>query len=248
MLDLFRRNTSLLISRHSFCQAERWLEIFTAASKGCGTELRKWQNGRRRMQLIFSCLAGSSGIWLWWEKSPLPTANSKSAVLLRLGFHLAHLQWAAGMLLFFCSTLGSDGLALPSVVSSHAWGNLRQSLRGLSVEFAKLSDKAAQQVQPSVFPTHHLLSCPKLALGNKCCFVNVLRGAVKRTMLWKNWIFSWICCSLTEWVNETFFLLLLKWHLFQKQLNVKVPYAPQLSFTMWVSLLPCLRSEVSNSF
>lgn len=93
----------------------------------------------------------------------------------------------------------------------------------------------------------YLLSCPKLALGNKCCFVNVLRGAVKRTMLWKNWIFSWICCSLTEWENDTF-VLVLKWHLFQKLLNVKVPYSPQLSSPMCVSLLPCLRSEVSNSF
>lgn len=57
-----------------------------------------------------------------------------------------------------------------------------------------------------VFHLHHLLCCvcPKLALGNKCCFVNVLRAGEKKMMLWKNWIFSWICCSRTGWVSFTF--------------------------------------------
>ncbi|XP_008327486.1 sorting nexin-8a [Cynoglossus semilaevis] len=44
------------------------------------------------------------------------------------------------------STLGSDSLSLPSFASSqNSWGTLRQSLKSLSVEFAVLSDKAAQQ-------------------------------------------------------------------------------------------------------
>ncbi|KAF3845966.1 hypothetical protein F7725_003044 [Dissostichus mawsoni] len=44
------------------------------------------------------------------------------------------------------STLGSDGSSLPSLASSQStWGTLRQSLKSLSVEFAVLSDKAAQQ-------------------------------------------------------------------------------------------------------
>uniref|UniRef100_A0AAQ5XAQ6 PX domain-containing protein n=1 Tax=Amphiprion ocellaris TaxID=80972 RepID=A0AAQ5XAQ6_AMPOC len=44
------------------------------------------------------------------------------------------------------STLGSDASTLPSLASSQStWGTLRQSLKSLSVEFAVLSDKAAQQ-------------------------------------------------------------------------------------------------------
>ncbi|XP_056870919.1 sorting nexin-8a isoform X2 [Takifugu flavidus] len=44
------------------------------------------------------------------------------------------------------SLLGSDGSSLPPWASSQAtWGTLRQSLKSLSVEFAELSDKAAQQ-------------------------------------------------------------------------------------------------------
>ncbi|XP_067088933.1 sorting nexin-8a [Osmerus mordax] len=44
------------------------------------------------------------------------------------------------------STLGSDGSPIPSMASSQStWGTLRQSLKGLSVEFALLADKAAQQ-------------------------------------------------------------------------------------------------------
>ncbi|KAM8823936.1 sorting nexin-8a isoform 1-T2 [Synchiropus picturatus] len=44
------------------------------------------------------------------------------------------------------STLGSDTLSLPSLASSQSgWGTLRQALKSLSVEFALLSDKSAQQ-------------------------------------------------------------------------------------------------------
>lgn len=61
--------------------------------------------------------------------------------------------------LFFFSTLGSDASSLPSLASSQStWGTLRQSLKSLSVEFAVLSDKAAQQVRPSFVHPHHLLS------------------------------------------------------------------------------------------
>lgn len=91
--------------------------------------------------------------------------------------------------MFFHSTLGSDASSLPSLASSQStWGTLRQSLKSLSVEFAVLSDKAAQQVQPSFLHPHHLLccACPKLALGNKCCSASVLRADGRRMMLWKN--------------------------------------------------------------
>uniref|UniRef100_A0AAY4C507 PX domain-containing protein n=1 Tax=Denticeps clupeoides TaxID=299321 RepID=A0AAY4C507_9TELE len=44
------------------------------------------------------------------------------------------------------SVLGSDGSPIPSMASSQStWGALRQSLKGLSVEFAQLADKAVQQ-------------------------------------------------------------------------------------------------------
>lgn len=44
------------------------------------------------------------------------------------------------------SALGSDASTLPSLAPSQSsWGTLRQSLKSLSVEFAVLSDKAAQQ-------------------------------------------------------------------------------------------------------
>lgn len=115
--------------------------------------------------------------------------------------YILPLEWCC----FSCSTLGSDGSSLPSLASSQStWRTLRKSLKSLSVEFAVLSDKAAQQVRPSVHHHHHLLCCPKLAPCNKCCFVNVLRGDGKRMMLWKNLIFSWICCSRTEWVSYSF--------------------------------------------
>ncbi|KAL7979286.1 hypothetical protein Chor_015310 [Crotalus horridus] len=45
------------------------------------------------------------------------------------------------------SALGSDTTPLPSwaALNSSAWGNLKQALKGLSVEFAMLADKAVQQ-------------------------------------------------------------------------------------------------------
>lgn len=66
VLSLLCRNISPPTSRLSSQQAESWLEIFTTASKSCGTEPRKWRSARRRTQLISSCLAKSSGISLLW--------------------------------------------------------------------------------------------------------------------------------------------------------------------------------------
>lgn len=103
-----------------------------------------------------------------------------------------------------CSVLGSDGSSLPSWASSQSsWGALRQSLKSLSVEFAVLSDKAAQQVNlppPPILHLLHLLCCNKQHDKNKHWCANVLRGDGKRTTSWKSSTFSWICCSRTEWV------------------------------------------------
>ncbi|XP_061455446.1 sorting nexin-8 isoform X1 [Rhineura floridana] len=56
---------------------------------------------------------------------------------------------AADLLMFGkeLSALGSDTTPLPSWASlnNSAWGNLKQALKGLSVEFALLADKAVQQ-------------------------------------------------------------------------------------------------------
>ncbi|XP_045432883.1 sorting nexin-8 isoform X2 [Pipistrellus kuhlii] len=56
---------------------------------------------------------------------------------------------AADLLIFGkeLSALGSDTTPLPSwaALSSSTWGALKQALKGLSVEFAVLADKAAQQ-------------------------------------------------------------------------------------------------------
>nr|KAF6448927.1 sorting nexin 8 [Rousettus aegyptiacus] len=56
---------------------------------------------------------------------------------------------AADLLMFGkeLSALGSDTTPLPSWAALHSstWGSLKQALKGLSVEFALLADKAAQQ-------------------------------------------------------------------------------------------------------
>lgn len=53
---------------------------------------------------------------------------------------------------FSPSALGSDTTPLPSWATLHSstWGSLKQALKGLSVEFALLADKAAQQVSEFV--------------------------------------------------------------------------------------------------
>lgn len=63
---------------------------------------------------------------------------------------------AADLLIFGkeLSALGSDTTPLPSWAALHlsTWGSLKQALKGLSVEFALLADRAAQQNPPaSVF-------------------------------------------------------------------------------------------------
>lgn len=51
------------------------------------------------------------------------------------------------------SALGSDTTPLPSwaALNNNTWGTLKQALKGLSVEFALLADKAVQQVSPLLF-------------------------------------------------------------------------------------------------
>uniref|UniRef100_A0A8C2LLN2 Sorting nexin 8 n=1 Tax=Cricetulus griseus TaxID=10029 RepID=A0A8C2LLN2_CRIGR len=70
---------------------------------------------------------------------------------------------AADLLIFGkeLSALGSDTTPLPSWAALHlsTWGSLKQALKGLSVEFALLADKAAQQVSglllhASLVPEH----------------------------------------------------------------------------------------------
>ncbi|GCB77273.1 hypothetical protein scyTo_0019980 [Scyliorhinus torazame] len=53
----------------------------------------------------------------------------------------------SNLLYLYLSTLGSDTTPVPSWAStaSNTWGTLKQALKGLSVEFALLADKAAQQ-------------------------------------------------------------------------------------------------------
>ncbi|XP_050019131.1 sorting nexin-8 [Alexandromys fortis] len=64
-------------------------------------------------------------------------AIDNAADLLIFGKELRHLTYA----------LGSDTTPLPSWAALHlsTWGSLKQALKGLSVEFALLADKAAQQ-------------------------------------------------------------------------------------------------------
>lgn len=54
---------------------------------------------------------------------------------------------------FLPSALGSDTTPLPSwaALNNSTWGTLKQALKGLSVEFALLADKAVQQVSSLLF-------------------------------------------------------------------------------------------------
>lgn len=177
----FCRNTSPLISRLSSWRAGSWSKTSTTASTGCGTERRRWPSAPRRTPPIFWCLAETSGVWR-------DASLGASWVCVQpIGPH-------QGERCFSGSLLGSDGSSLPSWASSQsAWGALRQSLKSLSVEFAVLSDKAAQQVEPLSPPSLHPLPWASKTFGN------VHRGAGKRTTSWKSSTFSWICSSRTEW-------------------------------------------------
>jgi hypothetical protein len=67
-----------------------------------------------------------------------------------------------------CSALGSDTTPLPSWAAVHlsTWGSLKQALKGLSVEFALLADKAAQQVSGLLAPVPRVAS-PQSGLSPK---------------------------------------------------------------------------------
>lgn len=75
---------------------------------------------------------------------------------------------------FFLSALGSDTTPLPSWASlnSSTWGSLKQALKGLSVEFALLADKAAQQVSELVL------------LGARSEEHSVPRGRTREHLTW----------------------------------------------------------------
>lgn len=75
-----------------------------------------------------------------------------------LGQEVCRLPWGLQGLeclspcLVFPSALGSDTTPLPSwaPLSSSTWESLKQALKGLSVEFALLADRAVQQVSEFV--------------------------------------------------------------------------------------------------
>lgn len=75
-----------------------------------------------------------------------------------------------------CSALGSDTTPLPSWAALHlsTWGSLKQALKGLSVEFALLADKAAQQVsvflvRGSLVPDGAVLCGEHLSICSELC-------------------------------------------------------------------------------
>lgn len=164
------RNISRLTFRLSSQQVENSLEIFTSVSLNFGTELRKWWSARRKTPLIFFRLAESSGISSLWTLIRTPGFGQGKIIVFFQEFRslvlfcllcvllsvVVYLDfWQFGSLdttvlpPVFCSNLGSDASTIPSFASSQStWGALRRSLKSLSVEFAVLSDKAAQQVKP----------------------------------------------------------------------------------------------------
>lgn len=79
------------------------------------------------------------------------------------------------------SALGSDTTPLPSWASlnSSTWGSLKQALKGLSVEFALLADKAAQQVS-ELFLLGACSNSPCLGNGRRHGFLCRLRSPESR--------------------------------------------------------------------
>lgn len=108
---------------------------------------------------------GAAGEFLFWHlrlARPLHGAGQPSSHSLHGGrARLHHGSWPERFPLSSYSALGSDTTPLPSWASLHSstWGSLKQALKGLSVEFALLADKAAQQV--SLMP------------GRLCCLFSV---------------------------------------------------------------------------
>lgn len=122
-------------------------------------------------------------------------------------FHLASLHSAPGITLFSAVRWAQMVRLFPPWPLHKAPGGHCVSLwRVCPWSSPCCLTKLLSRYKPSLLHPHHLpcCACPKLALGNKCCVVNVLRADGKRMMSWKNWIFSWICCSRTEWVSYSF--------------------------------------------
>lgn len=135
-------------------------------------------------------------------------------------FHLASLHSAPGITLFSAVRWAQMVRLFPPWPLHKAPGGHCVSLwRVCPWSSPCCLTKLLSRYKPSLLHPHHLLccACPKVALGNKCCVVNVLRADGKRMMLWKNWIFSWICCSRTEWVSYSFCFVFV--HLHQKSLR-----------------------------
>lgn len=135
-------------------------------------------------------------------------------------FHLASLHSAPGITLFSAVRWAQMVRLFPPWPLQKAPGGHCVSLwRVCPWSSPCCLTKLLSRYKPSLLHPHHLLccACPKVALGNKCCVVNVLRADGKRMMLWKNSIFSWICCSRTEWVSYSFRFVFV--HLHQKSLR-----------------------------
>lgn len=127
--------------------------------------------------------------WVWQLRHHnVPSRPCNNAVFLQY----------AGLRCFVSSLLGllTKHLGDPASVSE-------ESVRGVR-RVVWQSCSAGTAVSPSSPPP----AVQKPAPGSECCCANVLRADGKRTMLWKNWIFSWICCSRTEWVSYTFWVFL----------------------------------------
>lgn len=153
----FSTSRELIRNIHnSFHKLRDRAEKMAERSKENATDLLMF--GRELRYFIIMGIKSLSSIQCFWmekknvHKIPNPWCCCVSSWL------LAWNKSAPEIKLFVDSTLGSDASSLPSLASSQStWGTLRQALKSLSVEFAVLSDKAAQQVQPSVL--HHLLCC-----------------------------------------------------------------------------------------
>lgn len=131
----------------------------------------------------------------------------------------------------FCSysALGSDTTPLPSWAALHlsTWGSLKQALKGLSVEFALLADKAAQQVSGflllgSLVPEHAVLcgGAPLISLA--------LRALCRRSP-----VLVETACTHLFWVAPPEPLMLLRRPLVTETDWVLVP-SPGVAEVKWI--------------
>lgn len=120
---------------------------------GVGWRLRSCLSGR--------CSGGPGDPFSWSRGCPGMTRQAERPARLPV------LECLVSSLSCFLSALGSDTTPLPSWASlnSSTWGSLKQALKGLSVEFALLADKAAQQVS-ELFLLGACSNSP--CLGNGC--------------------------------------------------------------------------------